>query len=32
MMGQDLLQLKRTPHKKTSWQKAKKYRNFDQMF
>ena len=32
VMGQDLLQLKRTPQKTTFWQKAKSRRNFDQMF
>jgi hypothetical protein len=31
-MGKDLLQLKRTPQKTTSCQKAKSRRNFDQMF
>ena len=32
LMGKDLLQLKRTPEKKTYWQKAKNNREFDRMF
>lgn len=32
LFGKDLLQLKRTPGKKTCWQKAKNNREFDRMF
>jgi hypothetical protein len=32
LLGKDLLQLKRTPEKKTYWQKAKNNREFDRMF
>ena len=32
LMGKDLLLLKRTPEKKTYWQKAKNHREFDRMF
>ena len=32
LLGKDLLQLKKTPEKKTYWQKAKNNRDFDRMF
>ena len=32
LLGKDLLQLKRTPEKKTYWLKGKNNRNFDRMF